>query len=244
LGLLLYMQEGRAGFTCPKPWLQLARGASISVGSVFFFLSIFVMPLTEATVIQFINPMLVALLSGLFLNERAPKAAWVATGFAFVGVLIVLRPEVAAIGWSGTLPLIAAFGLALTIIFNRMANGLGSTLQMQFLIAAFATPILIAVALIGNVSGIAALHAGMPSWTVVARCALVACSASLAHSLVYLATTKVSAARMAPAVFSQLLVAMALGYLIFGDRPDAAALGGAGLIIAAGLYLWRAGARL
>jgi drug/metabolite transporter (DMT)-like permease len=34
---------------------------------------------------------------------------------------------------------------------------------------------------------------------------------------------------------------MLLGYLLYGDRPDAIALGGAVLIIGAGLYLWRAG---
>ncbi len=238
---LLFWREGRAGFVVPSPWLQLARGASIAMGSALFFLSIFAMPLTEATVIQFMNPMLVALLSGVILSERVPRAAITAIAIAFAGVLIVLRPEVTRIGWAGALPLAAALFLALTLLFNRKAAGLGSALQMQFLISVFATPVLILTTLIGHFSGVAALHLGLPAPAVVARCALVGVTASFAHGLMFMATERAPAAAVAPAVYVQLLIAMGFGWAVYGDRPDLAALAGAALIVGAGLYLWRNG---
>ena len=36
-------------------------------------------------------------------------------------------------------------------------------------------------------------------------------------------------------------VAVLAGWLIFGEHPDAVALGGAAIIVAAGVYLWRSG---
>jgi drug/metabolite transporter (DMT)-like permease len=36
-------------------------------------------------------------------------------------------------------------------------------------------------------------------------------------------------------------MAVGLGWIFFGDKPDALALVGAAIIIGAGLYLWRTG---
>ncbi len=150
LGVLLWWREGRAGFTMPLPWIQLGRAAAVSVGAMFFFTALFLMPMTEATVITFITPMFVALFSSIFLREHATRAAWIAIGVAFVGVLIVLRPQVALIGWPGLLPLGTSCAMAVMIILNRMAAGSGSALKMQFLISILAAPILCSLALIGH----------------------------------------------------------------------------------------------
>ncbi|MEM1231242.1 MAG: EamA/RhaT family transporter, partial [Pseudomonadota bacterium] len=56
----------------------------------------------------------------------------------------------------------------------------------------------------------------------------------------YLATTRATAAAVAPLVYVQLVVATAISVLAFGDPVDAFSLIGALLIVAAGLYLWRA----
>ena len=79
----------------------------------------------------------------------------------------------------------------------------------------------------------------MPDWTIVARCALVAATATLAHWLIYVATTKASAAVTAPTVYVQLLIAIAIGIVFYADYPDPLALAGAALIIGAGVWLWR-----
>ncbi len=243
LAALLWWREGRAGFTFPQPWIHIGRAASVSIGATCFFTALFLMPMTEATVITFVTPMLVALFSSLVLKEHAPRAAWIATAVAFAGVLVVLRPEVALIGWVGLLPLGTATMMAIMITLNRMAAGSGSALQMQFLITVFAAPILAAITLAGHLSGLPAFHVNWPSTGAILRCAFVAGSASLAHGLLYMATERASAAAIAPATYIQLLVAMTLGYLWFGDVPDAMAIGGAALIIGAGVYLWRNGRR-
>ncbi len=57
------------------------------------------MPLADATAIQFTSPMLTGILSALVLGERAPQGGLGRDrALAFAGVLIVLRPNVLALG--------------------------------------------------------------------------------------------------------------------------------------------------
>jgi len=113
---------------------------------------------------------------------------------------------------------------------------------MQFLVAATATPVLLIAAYIGHVSGVKQLALSWPDWTIIARCAFVALSASTAHFLVYMGTTRAGAATIAPMTYVQLLVAAGLGWAVFGERPDAMTLLGAVIIVGAGLFLWNANA--
>jgi drug/metabolite transporter (DMT)-like permease len=76
---------------------------------------------------------------------------------------------------------------------------------------------------------------------VIARTALVACTASVAHWLIFVGTSRAGAATVAPMTYVQLLIASALGWAVFGNRPDAMTLLGAAILVAAGLFLWRAG---
>lgn len=239
LGIAIAATQGRAGFACPRPWLQFGRGAAVAVATLGFFLGVQVMPLADSTAIQFTSPILTALLSALLLREHAGRAVWVATVIAFVGVLIVLRPNLLALGPAALLPVGAALGMAFLMIFNRMAAGGASAIQMQFLGACFATPILILAAAVGELSGAARFHVAWPDWTVMLRCAVVAVTGTVSHLLIYLATTRASAATIAPMAYIQIVVALLIGALAFGDLPDPVTVGGVALIICAGLWLFR-----
>ncbi len=239
LAALLWWQQGRSAFRLPNPKIQLLRGFSVGVATICFFSAIAVMPLAEATAITFTSPMITALLATLILKEPAGRATIVASVIAFAGVLLILRPNFAEIGWAALLPLGSAFGMAFMMIGNRAVAGKGSPLLMQFLIAAVAAPVLVGAAVAGHLSDMPPLQIKSPDWTIIAKCAVVAATASTAHWLIFLGTTKASAADIAPMTYVQLLVAMVLGIAIFGDWPDLTSLVGSAIIIGAGLFLWR-----
>ncbi len=239
LGVLLYLKEGKAGFALSNPLLHWGRALAVSMSAVCFFISVKLMPLGDATAITFIGPMLTALLSALFLGEKATRATILASLVAFAGVLIVLRPNVAEVGLAALFPIGAALGMSILILLNRRAAGSASVLALQFSVAALATPLLIGAAFAGDVSGIPSMAVHWPHWSVLLRCAIVAVSASGAHALIFLATTRASAATIAPMTYVQLIVAMTIGALVFGDFPDLTSLVGSALIVGAGLYLWR-----
>jgi drug/metabolite transporter (DMT)-like permease len=239
LAAAVALRHGRAGFVFPRPWLQAGRGAAVSLATVCFFLGVMAMPLADATAIQFTSPILTAILAGLVLRERVPRSAWGAIVIAFIGVLVVLRPNFFAIGAAAFYPLGAALGMAWLITFNRKSAGDAPMLVMQFTLALVAAPLLVAITAVLAAVGGPQFAVPWPSAEVVAKCALVAFTASTAHLLIYWATVNAGAAMVSPMTYVQLLVAAALGWLWFGDAPDAVALGGAALIIAGGLLLWR-----
>ena len=239
LGIVVAATEGRKGFRVPMPWLQLGRGIGVSIATICFFLGVMAMPLADATAIQFTSPMFTGILSALLLGEKAPKAVWGATALAFAGVLVVLRPNVLALGWPAFYPVGAAIGMACLMICNRKAAGAASPIAMQFLVAMMAAPMLIVAASLFALSGAAQFQVPVPPASVVIKCLVIACTATIAHLLIYMAAVRASAAVVAPMTYVQLLVAALLGWMLFGTAPDLSTFGGAALIIGGGLLLWR-----
>lgn len=251
LGTILLLREGWAGLRMQQIGWQIACGFGIAFAATAFFSAVQIMPIAEATAISFTSPMVTALMAAALLGEPLRRATWIASCIAFTGVLIVLRPNFAVIGLAALLPLFAAFGMALLMIGNRAVAGRAasadpaagrlSALGMQVSVAMFATLFLLAFTALGHVSGIAMLRVGVPSWNVVAKCAVIAVSGSCAHALMYQATVRAGAGTIAPMTYFQLLMAVLFGWLLFDEPPDGTALVGAAIIVAAGLYLWRAG---
>ncbi|PLK27714.1 EamA/RhaT family transporter [Novosphingobium sp. TH158] len=243
LGLLLAWREGREGFAMPSPALQALRGFGVAIATLGFFSAVFLMPLAEATAITFTSPMITALLSALFLGEPARRETWLASVLAFVGMLIVLRPNLAELGLAALLPLLSAIGMSLLMIGNRAVAGKASALASQFFVAIMAAPLLVVATFLGTFTSEPRLAVAVPDWTILARCAVVAVSASAAHWAIFKGTARAGAAAIAPMTYVQLLVATVLGIVLFNDWPDGPTLFGSALIVGAGLWLWRAGAR-
>ncbi|MEL6877191.1 MAG: DMT family transporter [Pseudomonadota bacterium] len=238
LSALLWRSEGAQAFVPQKSWLQVARGVCLALASLLFFSAIYIMPLADAMAIAFLAPVLTQILGGLILGETVRPAAWGVSLVAFGGVVVILRPNLAELGLAAFLPLISAVFFSLMMVANRASAGQGSALSMQVFIAVIAAPLLIIAAAAAKLSGIEQFDFGWPSWDVVARCAIVAVTASTAHWLAYIGTSKAGASQVAPAIYVQMLVAIVMGWWWFGDVPDLLTLSGAALIITAGLFLW------
>lgn len=233
----VWISFGRAGFVCPRPWMQAGRGLAVAVATVGFFTGIQFIPLADATTLTFVSPAITAVLSAVLLRERASAAVWLAIAIAFAGVLVVLRPS-ASFDAARLLPLMAAFGTASLLFLNRATAGSAPAMVMQMLVAVMAAPMLLVAATVGHVSGLPALQVPVPDASILLRCALLACLGTASHTLIYLATVKAPAAVIAPMTYVQLLVAIVAGWLMFGDAPDMVTLAGAALIIGAGFILF------
>jgi drug/metabolite transporter (DMT)-like permease len=238
LAMVVVVKDGPRAFAVQKPWVQFGRGLMLAASSVAFFISLFAMPLAEATAIVFVNPVITALASALFLKEPLHPRAWFASLLALIGVALVLRPNLAAMGPVALVPLVAAMFFSAMIILNRMAAGTGQPMALQWVMVSVAAPVVVAGAAIGHFSGEPALAIGWPDNSVILRCAIVAVSASVAHWLIFQGTMRATAADAAQAVYVQLPVALAVDALFFHHYPDIMGLIGAALIIAAGLSMW------
>jgi len=241
LAFLLWRQEGVAAIALPRDKLQWLRGIAISTSAIGMFFAVWLMPLSTATTIAFTQPMITAVLATFILGERSRSSTWIATLIAFVGVFVVLRPNFASAGSGSLFPLMGATGMAVTIIANRSVTGRASVLAMQYYMSVTAMIFLICVTIAAHFSGIETFRLTWPNWSIIARCAFMGVSATVAQMLIYMGTVKAGAGTIAPMTYGQLLMAVLFGWFFFGDKPDAMALVGAAIIIGAGLYLWHAG---
>lgn len=241
LGVVVYRREGLSGFRSQRPRRQLLRGVGMAGATLGFFCAIFIMPLADAAAMGFVGPMFTVVLAALFLGEPMRRSSWAAIALAFLGVLIVLRPNLAALGTVAMLPIAAALSNSVYMIGNRLTIGDASILAQQFFVGLVCTPILTCAALIGHLSGHPGFALSMPAWHVVFRCSLVALSASTAHWIIFRATMLAGASAIAPMTYVQILVASIIGWLVFGNSPTLVSLLGIAIIIASGLFLWRSG---
>ncbi len=112
---------------------------------------------------------------------------------------------------------------------------------MQFNVALIGAICLVSATIAGHLGGLAFVQLTVPPSSVVIKSAVIAVTASTAHMLIYLATTRAGPAAIAPMTYVQLLMAGMFGWVLFGERPDFAAAAGSLVIVGAGLYLWRSG---
>src|SRR5690606_32120169 len=224
LAVLLARSEGVAALALPRDKLQWVRGIAISCSAVGMFLAVWIMPLAEATTIAFTQPMITAVLAVLVLREKARASTWIATAIAFVGVFLVLRPSFESAGWGALLPLVGATGMAVTIIANRKVTGRASILAMQYYMSVTAMIFLFFATLAFHWSGLEGFRVELPHWSVVARCAFIGLSATLAQWLIFMGTVRAGAGTVAPMTYGQLLMAVALGAVFFADYPDLTAM--------------------
>lgn len=213
----------------PKlPRLQLLRGVLQMSATLLFFAALRHMPIADALALLFAYPLLVTALSPVLLDERVRGIQWLAIGVGLIGVLFILRPGPAAFRWASVLPLAASVCFALYMITTRRVAGSSPPLVT-----------LVYSALVGAI----VLSLGAPWFWIPPRprdwalMILIGLLAACGHFLIVKAFELAPASRIAPFGYVEIVAATTLGYVVFGDFPDAWAFVGIGIIIAAGILV-------
>ncbi|MEM7195224.1 MAG: DMT family transporter [Pseudomonadota bacterium] len=114
--------------------LQLVRAILIVFSNFFFFTSIVVISLGEAMSIFFVSPLLITLLSVVFLRETVGWRRWIAVAIGFAGVLVILRPGTPEFQWVTVFPVLAALCYASAQIIARHLKDSESASTLAFYI--------------------------------------------------------------------------------------------------------------
>jgi drug/metabolite transporter (DMT)-like permease len=212
-----------------RPGLQVARGLLLGGASLFYLGSLTVLPLAEAAAIGFVMPLFLALLAVPMLGERMHGARLVAVLAGLAGALVIARPGAAAFTPYALLAVAMALCNALYQILTRKVAGLEHALTS-----------LVWTAIVGTVVFSFALPFAWVTptdpwhWALLGIIGLLA---SVGHFILIRAYDYASATGIAPLFYTQLVWVMLLGWLVFGDFPDAWSLLGMGIIVGAGLYV-------
>lgn len=199
------------------------------VGMVFTFGTVLLLPLAEATTLQFTVPIFATILGALVLKEPTGWHRWGAVLVGFLGVLIVARPGTGHFPLLGTVVgLTSALMVAIVSILLRQIGRTESASTTVFWFSVLSVPPL----------GVAYLFTFQPHDAL--TFVLLACI-GVVGGLGQLAIT--ASVRFAPVSavvpmdYSSLVWGTLYGWLLFGALPGATTWIGAPIIIASGLYI-------
>ena len=216
----------RAAFT----GTMATRSVFEITGRLFYALAIALTPISVASSILQATPLVVVLGAAVMFGEKVSPSRWALIMLGFVGVLIILRPGPSGFDALSLLALLAMVGFAGRDLATRAAPPALSNAQLGvtgFIMLALSGVIILAV------SG-GALFPDTLTLLLVAGAALFGISAYAALTTA-MRTGEVGV--VTPFRYTRLLFAMALGVTVFGERPDAATLLGAAVIVGCGIIL-------
>ncbi len=199
------------------------------LGGTFFYLAaLFQMPIANATIIFQAVPLSVTAGAALFLGEAVGWRRWTAIAIGFAGVVIVVRPGLAGFDVYGLLVLVSVLFVSMRDLTTRSMPAAIPTLLVTFATA-------LTITLVGAAYGLTETWV-MPNWTQLAQLAGAAVLLAIGYATSILAMRLGEMSVTASFRYVAVVFAIVLGFLIWGDVPDALTILGSAIIVGTGLY--------
>ena len=204
--------------------------AVIDASATLLYLAALVhLPIANATAINLAAPLFMTVFAVMFLREQVNLARWLAILAGFAGVVLIIQPR--AEGFNAW----ALLSLAATVLHatrDLLTRGIPQGIPS----------ILITVAATVSACVMSGIWTFTQGWRPIGGTALllVACAAVFVSAGFYLIVASMRQGEMSvigPFRYTGLLVALVLGYAIWGDIPNLMAWAGIVLMMASGLYI-------
>jgi drug/metabolite transporter (DMT)-like permease len=214
-----------------RPLLALRSCLHCVVSASFYVAWFRGVPLADSYALNAVAPLMMTILAVPLLGETVGWRRVASTAVGFCGVLIMLQPGGDLWRWEAGLLLACAALLAVTRIWTRVLASTDTPQAIAFWLLFAHLPI-----------GLLLLPAfpppgsWVPSFGAVVALAFLGLANGCAHFLFARAFAIAPVSALAPYEYTTLLWGGALGFLIWQEVPSWLTLGGAALVIAAGLY--------
>ncbi len=239
--LLAWTGELRTAFHTDRPGRHVVRGL-VGVSSMALgFFALTRLPLPEAIMLNYAQPLLVVVISALVLGEAVRIFRWTAVGIGFVGVLIISWPKLTLLTSPDGMGSAEALGVVAAII--AAAISAVALLQVRALVATDkSSTVVIWFSMTASAAGLLTLPFGwspLTGWQVFFLVMSGICG-GIAQVLMTEAYRHASVATVAPFEYSSMLFGLVVGYLLFADIPTIHSIVGGAIVVGSGLMIiWR-----
>jgi drug/metabolite transporter (DMT)-like permease len=209
--------------------IQLIRAIMMIAMTILNFAGLKYLQLAQANAILFSSPIIIALISSIFLKEKLSINIWIAILGGFFGVLVILDP----FGTSFHPAMFYILGHAtIFALFNLLTRKMAASSSPDVTIVystIFPTLILLPIVI--------------PQWQAPTQWLyyliffITGLFVFLGHYLLAIAYRFAKPTTISPFFYQQILYMIFLGWLIFGQIPQLSVLFGAVIVVACGLYL-------
>lgn len=236
---LAWRKELSTGLKTGQPLGHIWRGVVGTMAMVLGFAGLGYLPLPEVTAIGYAAPLLTVVFAAMFLGEEVRAFRIAAVILGMVGVMIVLAPRLSidpgaagvAEALGATLVLGGAVFAALAQVFVRKLVNTEQTSAIVFWFSVTATALSLITLPFGWV---------WPTPTEAAILVSAGLLGGLGQILLTSSYREADASLVAPFDYASMIFALGIGYFVFSEVPTWPMLGGAALIMTAGiLIIWR-----
>lgn len=226
LGIMLplMLPALRKGFSRRSLGVFSVRGLTHALGVILWFYAMAHLPIAEVTAIGYTSPIYITLGAAIFFGESMALRRIMAVVVAFIGALIILRPGFQEISLGQMAQLLAAIFFAISYLMAKSLSMRESPTVVVGMLSIFVT------------LGLAPFAWAVwqpPSLSEVMWLGLVAVFATGGHVTMTKALKAAPLMVTQPVTFLQLVWAMVLGAVVFGEEADFYVLLGGAVIIAA-----------
>ena len=235
-------------FSTHYPLLTITRVILFFFGFSSFYISLTIMPLATATALFFVTPFLITIFASIFLKEEIGPRRWAAVIIGFIGVYIILNPDLSNFDYLSLTPILCAFCYSLSMIIIKKTSDKDNVYSqvLQFYIAAMIISIIFYF-FIGdgqyNTSDhlasqfifrkwFANLEFSMPYMVILG---VIAAGSFLSIFTAYRIASPVV---VSPFEYTMLIWASLSGWFIFSEMPTTRTFIGMLLIISGGIYIF------
>ncbi len=230
-------RELATGLRARNPLGHVWRGLMGTCAMGCGFAGLGYLPLPEVTAIGYAAPLLVVIFAAMFLGEQVRAFRISAVVLGLVGVLIVLSPRL-SVATGGMLDHAEAFG-AMIVLAGAVFSALAQTFVRKLVETEQISAIVFYFSLTGTLLALCTLPFG---WEVPdARELALLIGAGLLGGFAQILLTSsyryADASVIAPFEYASMLFALLIGYFVFAEVPTWTMLGGAALVVSAGIMI-------
>lgn len=237
---LIWQRDLRHGLETSNPMGHLWRGLVGTTAMGLGFTALGLLPLPEATALGYAAPLLTVIFAAMFLGERVRMFRLSAVFVGLAGVMIVLSPRLSITSLSETsqletigamAALLGAVFAALAQVFVRKLVHTEATAAIVFYFSITAAVLSLLTVPFGWV---------MPTPQVAGLLIAAGLFGGIGQILLTQSYRHAPTSVIAPFEYVSMVLSLIAGYVLFSEVPTVTMLGGAGLVVAAGLFIiWR-----
>ena len=213
----------RATINCRHLRLHLFRNTVHVASSYLWAMSLLLIPLAMTFALEFTTPAWTLLLAAPVLGERLTASRIGAVVFGLLGVLVILRPGLATFQPGGLLTLVAAFGLAITLIATKKLTRTDSSFAIVFWMMLIQLPLTL---IASDPLFVTKLNQGQ-----IPAVIGIGVSGVVSHYCLTNAFQAGDAGVVVPLDFMRIPLIAVIGWWLYGESLDVFVFLGAGLII-------------
>jgi drug/metabolite transporter (DMT)-like permease len=230
MGLSLRLSPRALAFT-------FLRAFFLILSTYSFVSGIAVMPVADALAIAFVEPFILLILGSFIFGDQVGPRRIAACAVGFFGALLVIQPSIQIFGFVALWPLGTAFSFAFYMLVTRAMSAWMHPVAMQVHTSWTGVVLCLPVLALANGTGITPLDPVWPDGLNWVWLFGVGFWAAVSHMAMTYALKYAPSATLAPLHYSEIVVAVILGYLIFDDFPNPLTWAGIAIIVSSGLYI-------